>query len=115
MSGMHGNVSPARLLGVLAVVFGVAASTSLTSCTFTEARPTPAITGPVAYVTNLNSDTVTPISIATNKPGRPIKVGREPSPIVIAPNGKTAYVDDLASNTVTPVSTRTNRPGKPIK
>jgi YVTN family beta-propeller protein len=34
--------------------------------------------GKTAYVSNGNSNTVTPIAIATNEPGKPIKVGIEP-------------------------------------
>jgi DNA-binding beta-propeller fold protein YncE len=37
--------------------------------------------------------TVTPISTATNTPGKPIKVGSNPYAIVITADGKTAYVD----------------------
>ena len=36
-----------------------------------------------AYVVSLGADTVTPISTATNRPGRPIKVGVHPYAIAI--------------------------------
>jgi YVTN family beta-propeller protein len=38
------------------------------------------------------SNTVTPISTATNRAGKPIHVGRRPWGIAITPDGKTAYV-----------------------
>ena len=60
--------------------------------------------------------TVTPISTATNAPGKPIPVGFGPSNftggIVITPDGKTAYV--TTGSGVTPINTATNTPGKPI-
>jgi YVTN family beta-propeller protein len=56
-----------------------------------------------------------PITTATNTPGKPIKVGREPGVSVISPNGKTLYVTNGASASVTPISTATNTPGKAIK
>ena len=34
---------------------------------------------------------MTPIATATNKPGRPIKVGDGPLAIAMAPDGKTVY------------------------
>jgi YVTN family beta-propeller protein len=58
---------------------------------------------------------VTPITTATNEPGKPIKVGTQPWAIVVTPDGKTAYVVNSETGTVTPVSTVTNRAGKPIK
>jgi hypothetical protein len=62
-----------------------------------------------AYVTSNRG--VTPINVATNKPGKLIKVPGEA--IVITPNGKTAYVV-AGSGTVTPINTATNKPGTPI-
>ncbi len=62
-----------------------------------------------------SSDSVTPISTATNKAGKAIKVGIAPYYIAITPNGKTAYVANSNSGTVTPISTATNKAGKAIK
>lgn len=67
------------------------------------------------------SDTVLPISTATNTAGKRIRIGAAPaiswlSPqcyMVFTPGGKTAYVAALHS--VVPVSTSTNRPGRPIQ
>ena len=57
---------------------------------------------------------MTPITTATNTPGKPIKVGHRPRLIAITPDGKTAYVVNQGG-TVTPIATATNTPGKPIK
>jgi hyaluronoglucosaminidase len=60
--------------------------------------------------------TLTPISTATNTPGRPIPLGPDPDGaqlMATAPDGKTIYVA-AGLNTVTPVSTVTNTAGKPI-
>jgi hypothetical protein len=54
-----------------------------------------------------------PISTATNKPGKAIKVPG--GAVVITPNGKTIYVSGFNGDpVVTPISTATNKPGKPI-
>ena len=71
--------------------------------------------GRALYVTNGGSGTVTPISTATNKAGRPIKVGLGPDSIAISPNGKTAYVGNVGSQTVTPINIATNRAGRAIR
>ena len=60
-------------------------------------------------------DTVTPITTATNTPGTPIQVGKEPSAIAITPDGKTAYVVNQFGCAVTPITTATNTPGTPIR
>jgi DNA-binding beta-propeller fold protein YncE len=63
---------------------------------------------------------VTPITTATNEPGKPIRVGIRPRMIAITPDGKTAYVVNQGtgpgrgSGSVTPITTATNKPGKPI-
>jgi DNA-binding beta-propeller fold protein YncE len=79
--------------------------------------------GKTAYVVNYN-DSVTPISTATGKPGKPIPVGGSPragpphegsypvGQIAIAPDGKTAYV--AFGSDVTPINTATGTPGKTI-
>jgi YVTN family beta-propeller protein len=57
-----------------------------------------------------------PISTATYKKGKPIKiVGGDPSADAITPNGKTIYIVNSFSNTVTPVTVATGTAGKPIK
>ena len=73
--------------------------------------------GRTAWVLGVGSGsghTATPISTATNRPGRPIHAGTRYDQVVFTPNGKTAY--DLAlPREVTPISTATGRAGKPIK
>jgi DNA-binding beta-propeller fold protein YncE len=56
---------------------------------------------------------VIPIDTATNKAGKPIRVGSG-FQIAITPDGKTAYVLDRNDFTVIPVSTATNTAGRPI-
>ncbi len=56
---------------------------------------------------------VTPISTATNLPGRPIRVACDPYAVAVTPDGKTVWVG--SRNWVTPISTATNTAGKPIK
>jgi DNA-binding beta-propeller fold protein YncE len=72
--------------------------------------------GKTAYVTGIFSDAITPISIATNTPGKPIHVPIAffPAVIVFTPDGKTAYIP-TAGDTITPINTATNTPGKPIR
>jgi YVTN family beta-propeller protein len=73
--------------------------------------------GKTAYVANTNSGTVTPITTATNRAGKPIRVADGPGTIAIAitRDGRTAYVVSGTAGTVTPIATATNTPGKPIK
>jgi DNA-binding beta-propeller fold protein YncE len=63
---------------------------------------------------------VVPIRTATNKAGKPIKVGIGPAQIAFTPDSKKAYVTndgigERLGNTVTPISTATGKAGKPIK
>ena len=53
---------------------------------------------------------VTPISTATNRPGRPIRVACDPYAVVVTPDGKTVWVG--SRNWVTPISTATDKPGR---
>jgi DNA-binding beta-propeller fold protein YncE len=56
---------------------------------------------------------VTPISTATNRPGRVIPVACDPFAIVVTLDGKTVWVG--SRNWVTPISTATGKAGTPIK
>jgi DNA-binding beta-propeller fold protein YncE len=76
--------------------------------------------GKTAYVTLAGHDEVIPISVATNQPGRPVKVGVFPDAIAITPNGRTVYVGNglveqqpssTPYNAVVPISTATNSAG----
>jgi YVTN family beta-propeller protein len=71
-------------------------------------------TGAPVYVANTNLGTVTPISTATNKALRAIRVGNTPSYIAITPDGKIAYVANAGADTVTPINTATDRDGPAI-
>jgi DNA-binding beta-propeller fold protein YncE len=83
---------------------------------------TPASGTATVYVLggSMTRGTVTPISTATNTPGKPIVVrsGNAVDPngldMAITPNGKTIWVS-AGSDTVTPISTATKTAGKPIK
>jgi DNA-binding beta-propeller fold protein YncE len=75
--------------------------------------------GKTLYVgTNANGaaedDTVTPVSTATDRPGKAISVGGGVDAIVITPNGKTAYAASFNAGTVTPIRIASNTAGKPI-
>jgi YVTN family beta-propeller protein len=74
--------------------------------------------GKTAYVTNYNSNSVTPVNLHTGKPGKEIPAGSGPAGIAVAPNGKTAYVTDAGTDpigdTVTPIDLKTDKPGTPI-
>ena len=92
---------------------GAAGPASHAAAGTTTARP------PTAYVVNSDSGTVTPITTATNTPGRPIRVGEGPLAIAVTPNGKTAYVANegtghVDAHTVTPIQTATNKAGRGI-
>jgi DNA-binding beta-propeller fold protein YncE len=60
--------------------------------------------------------TVTPISIATGTPGRPIRIHCCSVSIAITPDGRTVYVGTGAGPAcaVVPISTATNTAGQPI-
>ena len=68
----------------------------------------------VALVANSNSNTVTPINVATDTPGSPIRVGSHPDAIAAAPDGKTVYVANSGSNSVTPIDLATKTPDAAI-
>ena len=69
----------------------------------------------MALVANSSSGSVTPVSLATGKTGRPITVGADPVAIAVARQRHTAYVVNHGSNTVTPIDTSTLKPGRPIR
>ena len=70
--------------------------------------------GKTAYVSSASTDTVIPISIATDTAGKPIRVGSWPETMAITPDGKTLYVANINSGNVTPVSIATGTAAKPI-
>lgn len=56
---------------------------------------------------------VTPINVATDTAGKPVKVGRGPTAMAVTPDGKTLYV--MNAQSVTPISVATDTTRKPIK
>jgi hyaluronoglucosaminidase len=103
----------------------MAAMWAVVGCGAAPASVSPARSGPLAtpgaptlYVVGYSgpnySGTVTPINTAANEAEQTIKVGSQPTAIVVAPDGKTAYVANQ-NGTVTPITTATNQPGQPIK
>jgi DNA-binding beta-propeller fold protein YncE len=73
--------------------------------------------GRTAYVTTGYPRAVIPISTATDRAGKPIKIRDNNSSsfqIVITPDGRTAYVV-MGPHMVIPISTTTNHAGQPIQ
>ena len=79
----------------------------------------------VALVTNMDSNSVTPVDLGTWRAGKPIVVGNEPVAITVslgattgtastAAAGATAFVADFGSNQVTPINVSTLQAGAPI-
>jgi hyaluronoglucosaminidase len=64
------------------------------------------------YVANGGSSTVTPISTATGKAGRPIRVGSGPAFLAVGPDGRAVYV--VGAGSVTVIRTATDTAGKPV-
>jgi DNA-binding beta-propeller fold protein YncE len=63
--------------------------------------------------------TITPVNLAEDAAGKPIKVGTNPGSIAITPNGRTAYVADSNAvngdpTTITPIDLTTNTTEKTI-
>jgi DNA-binding beta-propeller fold protein YncE len=73
--------------------------------------------GPVAYVANAVSGTISRIRLDSERAERPVRLGRRSGPwaIAVAPGGRTIWVASVGNGTVTPVSTRTGRAGRPVK
>jgi DNA-binding beta-propeller fold protein YncE len=102
-----------RIAGSLAAIAVIVATISVASLSHRPALvAAPRPTGAIMYVAASNG--ITPITAATNTPGRRIKIGVIPEAIAVTPDGKTAYIADLHPATVTPVATATSTPGKPI-
>jgi YVTN family beta-propeller protein len=69
--------------------------------------------GRTFYVTNFDSDTVTPVSTDTNRALAHIKVGNGPNHLAITPDGSMAYV--TTDDGVTPIRLDTNKALPTIK
>jgi YVTN family beta-propeller protein len=80
-----------------------------------SSRPEPAATPsfgpgpPTAFVVSSAAGTVTPITLASRRAGRPIRVGHNPQAIALSPDGGMAYVVNSGSDSVTPIQTATRR------
>ena len=70
----------------------------------------------IALVTNLDSNTVTPVDLGTWRAGTPIAVGNEPVAVAVSvgPDGAMAFVADFGANQVTPINVSTLQTGAPI-
>ena len=108
-----GIIAAGTALGLAAI--GAAGAATAPAPAAGSARPV------TAYVVNSGDGTVTPISTATNRPGRAIRIlpaGDDHLSlfvIEITPDGRTAYVlANGAPGTLTPFSTTTSKPGAPI-
>ncbi len=103
----------ARRLALTAAAVGVAA------VVLAPAGPTMAVVrrpGPVAYVANLVSGTVSRIRLGAGRAEPTVRLGRRSGPLdmAVAPGGRTIWVADLGNATVAPISTRTGRAGRPV-
>jgi YVTN family beta-propeller protein len=63
---------------------------------------------PFAYITNLNSNNVSVIDIATNTVKATVHVGGQPLGVAVNPEGTKVYVANELSNTVSVIDTTTN-------
>jgi len=64
---------------------------------------------PTAFVVSSAAGTVTPITLATRRAERPIRVGHNPQAVALSPDGGMAYVVNSGSDSVTPIQTSTRR------
>ena len=64
---------------------------------------------PTAFVVSSAAGTVTPITLATRRAGRPIRVGHNPQAIALSPDGGMACVVNSGSDSVTPIQTAARR------
>jgi len=78
--------------------------------------------GKTLYVASVGGDSngqsssdVTPVSLATDTAGSPIRTGTEPDALAIAPDGGTLFVGDGKDDTVTPVTIPAGTPGLAVK
>jgi DNA-binding beta-propeller fold protein YncE len=60
--------------------------------------------GRTLYVANIDDSTVTPITVATGRPGGAIRAGHGPQALAVTPDGRTLYVADILGGTVAVIS-----------
>lgn len=89
---------------------GLAVAATAISIIHPTPTPTPAIlpTQSRAYVTNLSSNNVSVIDVATNTATTTIPVGNNPLGVAIKPDGTLAYVTNLNDNNVSVIDTATS-------
>ncbi len=68
----------------------------------------------VAYVTNHNDGTVTPIRLSTNSPQTPIAGGTGPEAIAITPDAKTVYAAAAGGSTLTAIDVASGQTSTPL-
>ena len=69
---------------------------------------------PTAFVVSSTAGTVTPLTLATRRAGRPIRVGHNPQAIALSTDGAMVYVVNSGSDSVTPIQAATRRPERAI-
>jgi len=106
----QGGAACVAAAAMVATVLGVTAATRTP-----VAGPAKVTRPSTVYV--LSSGSVTPISTATDRPGKPIPlpVGGSDMIMAVTPNGKTIYLGGDEPNPVVPFSTVTDTMGKPIQ
>ncbi len=111
MDAMAGRNRRRRVAVFAGAVLAIATAVTIPAVVAIGSAHTPTVL--FAYVANFGDGTVTPVNLATGRPGAPIKVGNGPEAIAITPDGKTAYVVEPYRGTVIPVNLATGRPGTP--
>jgi DNA-binding beta-propeller fold protein YncE len=102
--------TPGKLVKIGGFVYAIAVTPDSSTAYVASEPPTKA--GPPGCTGQTGE--VTPITTATNTPGRPIRVACDPYFLAITPDGQTVWVAS-GNHTVTPIATATNTPGKPIR
>jgi YVTN family beta-propeller protein len=64
--------------------------------------------GPLAYITNSNDNTVSVIATASNTVTATVPVGAAPFGVVVTPDGAHVYVGNFSDNTVSVITTASN-------
>jgi hyaluronoglucosaminidase len=60
--------------------------------------------GRTLYVANIDDNTVTPVTVATGRPGGAIRAGHGPQALAVTPDGRTLYVADILGGTVSVIA-----------
>src|SRR6266571_2167460 len=92
-------VAHALVVGMIAAALGVLAPLGVSLAHPQRAEAATAFPTPMAYVANLASSTVTPITVSNNARGSDIHVTGFPTDIAMSPDGTTAYVGSFVSQT----------------